>query len=161
MRDDGRVECDLCHRPTAWEMIPRVDHDAVLGSCAACHNNVIAIGKHPGHVPSSNLCEDCHHPSASWYFFHLDTTGNCSRCHNNAIAEGKHGGHIPSSNNCEDCHRTGAWSPVFRVDHGSVLGSCFSCHNGVVAPGKHPGHIASGNDCSSCHTVTGWIPALP
>ena len=79
----------------------------------------------------------------------------------NVVAEGKNGGHIPSTNNCEDCHRTGAWSPVFRVDHGSVLGSCFSCHNGVVATGKHPGHVASSDDCSSCHTVTGWIPALP
>jgi hypothetical protein len=60
-------------------------------------------------------------------------TSNCVSCHNGGVAEGKNPGHIMSTASCEDCHNTRDWTPVVRVDHGSVIGTCFSCHNGVIA----------------------------
>ncbi|MDH3633681.1 MAG: hypothetical protein OES20_03160 [Gammaproteobacteria bacterium] len=153
-------DCDYCHTPTLWTNIIRVDHAAVRGSCASCHNGVTAEGKNPGHVPSSNICDACH-ITLSWKFYHIDTTSNCVSCHNGGFAEGKNPGHIPSTASCEDCHNTRDWIPVIRVDHGSVIGTCFSCHNGVIAEGKDPMHIPSGNDCEACHSVLGWTPATP
>ncbi|MCP4979957.1 MAG: hypothetical protein GY935_05610 [Gammaproteobacteria bacterium] len=153
-------DCDYCHTPTIWTSVPRVDHSVVIGSCASCHNAVIADGKNPGHIPSGNLCEDCH-TTFSWKFNHVNTSSNCIFCHNGGIAEGKHPGHILSTNSCEDCHDTSDWTPVDRVDHGSVLGTCFSCHNGAIAQGKGPSHIPSSNDCALCHSVIGWVPAFP
>lgn len=153
-------DCDFCHTADAWTNVPRVDHSAVVGSCANCHNGVISTGKHAGHVASSNICDDCH-TTFNWRFYHVNVDSNCVLCHNGTIAEGKHPTHILSTASCEDCHRTSDWEPVKRVDHGSVLGTCFSCHNGVIAEGKGPLHVPSSDDCSLCHSVTGWVPAFP
>ena len=154
-------DCDACHRSDLWRNVFRVDHAAVIGSCASCHNNFNAAGKSARHVQSSDLCGDCH-VTFSWAgarYNHDNITGTCVSCHNGATAEGKHPGHIVSAESCENCHSTRAWEPVTRVDHGSVFGTCVSCHNGVTARGKHAQHPASGNDCSSCHTTFGWLPA--
>lgn len=153
-------DCDYCHRPDLWTNVIRVDHSVVIGSCASCHNGVISGGKNPGHVPSSNTCDDCH-TTFNWKFYHISIVSNCVLCHNGSIAETKNAGHILSTSSCEDCHRTSDWTPVTRVDHGSVLGTCFSCHNGVVASGKNATHIPSSDDCSLCHSVSGWTPAFP
>ena len=152
-------DCEYCHTPTLWTSVIRVDHAAVLGNCFNCHNNVVAEGKNPGHVPSSNACDDCHITN-SWKFYHIDTASNCVRCHNGGIAEGKNPGHITSTASCEDCHNTRDWAPVVKVDHGSVIGTCFSCHNGVIAEGKDAGHDPTSNDCELCHSVLGWTPAF-
>ena len=155
-------DCDYCHTPTLWSSVIRVDHAAVNGSCATCHNDVIAEGKNPGHVPSSNICDACH-ITLSWKFYHIEVTSNCVSCHNGGVAEGKNPGHIMSTASCEDCHNTRDWTPVVRVDHGSVIGTCFSCHNGVIARGKGPQHDPppTSNDCELCHSVLGWVPATP
>ena len=153
-------DCDYCHTADDWTNVARVDHSVVVGSCISCHNNIVSTGKHPGHVPSSNTCDDCH-TTYNWKFYHVNVSSNCVFCHNGTTAEGKNPGHITSTNSCEDCHRTSDWSPVTRVDHNSVLGTCFSCHNGVIARGKGPAHVPSSNDCALCHRVTGWTPAFP
>ena len=153
-------DCDYCHTPTLWSNVVRVDHAAVQGSCANCHNGVTSEGKNPGHIPSSNVCDACH-ITLNWRFYHLESTSNCVSCHNGSIAEGKNPGHIASTNSCEDCHKTSGWTPALRVDHGSVIGTCFSCHNGVIAEGKHAQHIPSSNNCELCHSVLGWTPATP
>ncbi|MCP4767245.1 MAG: hypothetical protein GY875_13335 [Gammaproteobacteria bacterium] len=155
-------ECEVCHTPTVWTDVFRVDHVAVIGSCQGCHNNVVAEGKHPGHVVSSNICEDCHN-TFTWVgarYNHAGITGNCIRCHNGGIAEGKDPGHILSAPTCEDCHSTSSWIPAF-VDHTSVIGTCFSCHNGTVAEGKDPDHCPSSNACELCHSTQDWTPASP
>ncbi len=154
-------DCDFCHTPTLWTNIARVDHSAVLGSCGSCHNTVIATGKTPGHVQSSNICDDCHQSTFGWKFFHVEISSNCNHCHNGTVSAGKSPGHILSAVSCEDCHSTSRWAPETRVDHGSVFGTCFSCHNGVIARGKPAQHISSSNDCTLCHSVMGWIPAEP
>lgn len=153
-------DCDYCHRSDAWPIVARVDHAVVVGSCANCHNGVISTGKHPGHVPSGNFCDDCH-TTFNWKFYHVNISSNCVSCHNGSTAEGKNPTHITSTNSCEDCHRTSGWSPVRRVDHNSVLGTCFSCHNGVIARGKGPSHVPSSDDCALCHRVSAWVPAFP
>lgn len=152
-------DCDFCHRSDTWTSVTRVDHSAVIGSCALCHNGVTSAGKHPGHIASSNTCDDCH-TTFNWKFYHVNTDSNCVFCHNGSIAEGKNPTHILSTTICEDCHRTSTWS-VRRVDHNSVIGTCVSCHNGVTATGKNATHIPSSDDCALCHSVMGWIPAFP
>ncbi len=153
-------DCEFCHSSASWTRVVRVDHSAVVGNCVACHNGVTSIGKQPGHIPSSNVCEDCHN-TFNWRFYHQNIDSNCVSCHNGTIATGKNPAHILSTSNCEDCHRTSQWTSVLRVDHRSVIGTCFSCHNGVTATGKQPAHIPSSNDCSLCHSVIGWTPAFP
>ncbi len=152
-------DCDFCHTSDSWTNVARVDHSAVVGSCANCHNGVISTGKHSGHIASTNICDDCH-TTFNWKFYHVNIDSNCVSCHNGAIAEGKNPTHILSTAICEDCHRTSTWR-VKRVNHNSVIGTCFSCHNDVIATGKNPTHIPSSDDCSLCHSVTGWIPAFP
>ena len=155
-------ECEVCHTPTVWTDVFRVDHVAVIGSCQGCHNGVIAEDKNPRHVVSGNTCDDCHN-TITWVgarYNHAGISGNCIRCHNGVIAEGKNPGHILSAPTCEDCHSTRRWEPA-RVDHASVIGTCFSCHNGVIAEGKNPGHIPSSNACELCHNTSGWVPANP
>ncbi|HIF96417.1 MAG TPA: hypothetical protein EYQ54_05210, partial [Myxococcales bacterium] len=136
-------ECGDCHLQVAW--VPsRVDHAAVIGGCADCHNGLGAPGKPPSHPQSSNLCEDCHR-SMTWLgarFDHSNLTGSCFSCHNGVSATGKPMSHIQSSNLCEDCHSPGSWSNA-RFNHAGVSGNCFSCHNGVDATGKSPNHVQS------------------
>jgi len=155
-------ECEACHTPTVWTDVFRVDHIAVIGSCQSCHNGVVAEGKNPGHVVSSDTCDDCHN-TITWVgarYNHAGITGNCIRCHNGTIAEGKNPGHILSLQTCEDCHNTSRWSSA-RVNHAAVIGTCFSCHNGSIAEGKNPDHCPSVNACELCHNTQAWVPASP
>ena len=155
-------DCDSCHRPDSWFTVLRVDHAAVAGSCANCHDGFVASGKNLGHVQSTNSCDDCH-MTLTWtgaVFNHVDIAGNCIACHDGFTASGKHTAHILSAASCGDCHTTFGWQPVTRVDHGAVIGSCFSCHNGVVAGGKHALHELSSDECQLCHSPLGWTPAI-
>jgi hypothetical protein len=154
-------DCEACHTASAWETVIVVDHAAVIGNCQYCHNGVTATGKHPEHLQTGDVCDDCH-STVNWtgaLFDHGSVSGECITCHNGVIAEGKDPGHIQTAVTCGDCHNTFGWLPVLRVDHGAVLGSCFSCHDGVTATGKHPQHIVSSNDCELCHNTLAWIPA--
>ncbi len=152
-------ECGDCHLQVAW--VPsRVDHAAVIGGCADCHNGLGAPGKPPSHPQSSNLCEDCHR-SMTWLgarFDHSNLTGSCFSCHNGVSATGKPMSHIQSSNLCEDCHSPGSWSNA-RFNHAGVSGNCFGCHNGVDATGKSPNHVQSSNTCEDCHSPGSWLNA--
>ena len=155
-------ECEVCHLSTVWTDVFRVDHVAVIGSCQSCHNGVVAGGKNPTHVVSSNTCDDCHN-TITWAgarYNHVGISDNCIRCHNGGIAEGKNPGHILSTPICEDCHNTSRWIPA-SVNHASVIGTCFSCHNGSIAEGKNPAHCPSSNACELCHITQAWIPASP
>ena len=156
-------DCDSCHRPDSWFTVIRVDHAAVAGTCANCHDGLTASGKHPGHVQAGNACDDCH-MTLTWaaaIFNHANVTGNCIACHDGFTATGRHAQHILSAVTCDDCHTTFSWQPVTRVDHGSVVGTCFSCHNGVIASGKHALHSPTSDDCQLCHNTLGWTPATP
>ncbi|MCC7258902.1 MAG: hypothetical protein IT486_11085 [Gammaproteobacteria bacterium] len=60
------AECDACHRESSWSYILAVDHSAVAGTCAGCHDGRTATGKPPRHVPTGADCEACHSTRA-WY----------------------------------------------------------------------------------------------
>ena len=139
-----------------------VDHSQVIGTCASCHNGIIASGKSATHIPTSNTCDACHQPGpVSWVpvaviaVDHNHTLGACVVCHDGTIASGKSATHIPSLDSCENCHLPGPipWAPILAaaVDHTQVVGACFDCHNGTVASGKGVRHITTSNLCDSCH----------
>jgi hypothetical protein len=154
--------CDACHTDVAWNPASRFDHREVQGSCATCHNGVIAVGKPANHIASSNQCDACH-SIFGWNpvvkFDHSLVTGSCSTCHNGTIATGKPGNHIPTSDDCSTCHSTIAWLPANGMHNGNIS-NCVACHNGTIATGKSATHIASSNLCSACHSTATWTPAV-
>ena len=155
------MNCDACHTTRAWNMVPHVDHSAVLGSCSNCHNGRVATGKAANHIPSPNTCETCH-TTNRWTgarFDHNGVTGTCFSCHNGATARGKSANHIASPNTCETCHTTTMWTGA-RFNHSGVTGTCSSCHNGASARGKSANHFVTTVQCDGCHTTTAWVPVL-
>ncbi|MDT8384252.1 MAG: hypothetical protein RRB22_07545, partial [Gammaproteobacteria bacterium] len=72
---------------TAWTPVnPLVDHAQVLGTCASCHDGVIAIGKSGSHINTSDICEACHNSTAWVPVFivdHNQVNGTCASagCH--------------------------------------------------------------------------------
>jgi hypothetical protein len=167
--------CETCHEklPAAWTPVanPAVDHAQVIGTCISCHDGVIASGKGPAHIQSTDQCDACHQPGpVTWApvtsaaVDHTQVVGTCISCHDSAIASGKGPNHIASSDQCDACHATGPtpWLPVASaaVDHTQVIGTCFSCHDGVTASGKSPSHIDTSDVCEACHqpAPTPWMP---
>ncbi len=150
------IDCSECHIAGQFKGTPMV--------CGFCHNNIRAPGKHLQHVPSSNICDDCH-TERTWLgatFDHIGIQDACVTCHNNSIAIGKSASHILSTPICEDCHNTISFDHVARVDHDSVIGVCSSCHNGVIATGMHSTHILMSfipitYECDECHTTNTWF----
>jgi hypothetical protein len=143
---------------TAWSNV-RVEHSAVTGTCASCHNGVTATGKTPSHISSSDTCDDCH-VTTGWTNVRMDhnaVTGSCSSCHNGVTATGKTPSHVQTSAECDACHGVLAWIPA-SVDHATLTGSCASCHNGVTATGKPAGHFVTSLQCDTCHDSTRWLP---
>jgi len=166
--------CDSCHLPgpTPWQPLAAsaVDHSQVIGTCASCHDGIVASGKSASHISSSDQCDACHQPGptpwsplAASAVDHAQVTGTCVSCHNGTIASGKSASHINTTDACDACHQPGPtpWMPVANsaVDHNEVLGVCSSCHNNVTATGKPPTHIVTTQPCDNCHTVTAWVPA--
>jgi len=167
--------CETCHEklPATWVPVANsaVDHGQVIGTCASCHDNVIASGKGPTHINSSDQCDACHAPGpAPWApvaanaVDHAQVSGTCVSCHDGTIASGKSANHINSSDQCDACHAPGPtpWIPVASsaVDHAQVTGSCVSCHDGTIASGKSPSHISTTDVCEACHqpAPTPWAP---
>jgi hypothetical protein len=147
-----RARCESCHVGGMFEGTPR--------QCGTCHSGGgfwQATRKTPNHIPSTELCGDCH-LTTSWAaarFDHSQVTADCIRCHNGSTATGKHANHVPSVNECQFCHDTTAWVPA-RFDHSMVTGTCYSCHNGGFATGKPRDHPPSSNECEICHDTRSW-----
>ena len=153
--------CEDCHTDAYWKPLANMNHDAVIGSCATCHDGSTSTGKTVNHISSANTCEDCHTTTA-WAtvtFDHSNVTGTCSSCHDGATATGKHINHIPSADTCEDCHTTSAWTRV-SFDHTNVTGACSSCHDGIMATGRRRNHIQTSTVCEACHLTTAWLPVI-
>jgi cytochrome c7-like protein len=152
--------CADCHRTTAWLPIARMNHDAILGSCSSCHNNVQSVGKPPQHLLTTLDCGTCHRTLA-WTparFDHADVAAPCMSCHNGTTATGKPPGHLVTTADCGLCHGTNAWLPS-SFDHSTVTpGTCSSCHNGVTSTGKSAGHFVTTLECDHCHSRTVWSP---
>jgi len=164
--------CEACHTVNAWS--PTInsgggtfDHSQVVGSCVDCHNNVIATGKSPSHIATTDVCEACHLATAgrSWPPFLVDhdhVLGACSSCHQLPT------GHIPVTQECNACHQVAPkpWTDVTAFDHAAVQGqSCIQsgCHDGTSYTGKPADalHANVTNECGACHSAGGaFNPAL-
>ena len=176
--------CEDCHNTNNWvSSVLQVDHAAVLGSCASCHNGTTGDRASPAdHIPSGTTCDDCHTTTA-WTpacSITAPSPATAASCHNGTTAHRQ--AHAPTSRPPMPCARTVTapppGSPVLRVDHAAVLGTCFSCHNGTTATGKTAGphperqppamtatppmpgqpavfdHSTVTGNCSSCHNGT-------
>ena len=166
--------CESCHGTATWRPATRVDHTQVTGTCVACHSGGVTIstgtvtGKSATHLPTTNLCANCH-TTTTWIpasaFDHTQAAvTTCYSCHSGSVAissgyvTGKNATHIATSNTCENCHTTNAWKPA-TFDHvGVAAGTCSTCHNGVQASGKPTAHIVTTAECDTCHTTLAWRP---
>jgi len=133
-----------------------------------------ALGKSAKHIPSSNVCSDCHTSLTTWKGAKFDHNNPgavgvaCQICHDGTTATGKANTHILTLNTCASCHVNTSWLvPAKSVDHTAVIGTCMSCHdNGhnttSFAPitGKTTTHFSSSDLCASCHTTVSWKPAV-
>jgi len=151
------ADCQDCHAGAIFQGTPRD-----CGSCHSLGGRLQATAKSPGHVLSTDFCDDCH-TSATWFplaeMNHDAIFGSCSTCHNNVQAEGMPPGHVVTQLECEYCHQTFAWLPA-RFDHALVMpGTCTSCHNGTTAMGLPTGHIQTSAQCDTCHSTNFWSPA--
>ena len=167
--------CDACHQPfpATWRPLPAsaVNHTQTIGSCASCHDNVIAPGKPATHIATNDLCDACHQPGptpwvpiAASAVDHGAVIGTCISCHDNLTASGKPPAHINTTDICDACHQPGpaTWGPVLAsaVDHLQVVGTCISCHDNNIAPGQSSSHIPTTDVCDACHLPgpTPWTP---
>ena len=156
--------CEDCHLGFSTFKGANV-HRGVTDNCNRCHNGSVIGAKTkaqavPSHIPSSNVCEDCHTGFTTFTGAnpHKNVTGNCFSCHNGTISTATSKAqavptHIPSSNICEDCHKSFTTFAGANI-HNGVVDNCFSCHNGAIAIGKAqavPPHIPSSNVCEDCH----------
>jgi len=154
--------CDACHTLVAWKPASHFDHQEVQGSCATCHDGVIAQGKSPTHIASTMECAACH-SVFGWKpvitVDHTQVNGSCTNCHDGKTATGKPGNHIPTTDSCDNCHSTFAWKPA-NVKHVGNISNCAGCHNGTIATGKTPTHMTTSDACGACHSVVVWKPQI-
>ena len=160
--------CSACHitiEPFKWKPFVAVDHNEVLGSCSACHDGSMFIGKPADHVNSSEMCNDCHAPDTDpltpeWMIsvaVDHSQIGTCVDCHNETLSRGKDVTHFKTTDNCAVCHTVFQFKPILKVDHNDVIGDCVSCHDGISAKGKGGTHVTSKDICEDCHVVSGWL----
>lgn len=167
-------ECQFCHIANNiddWQSLTydtgTFDHTNIENQCLDCHNFILAAGKAPTHIDSSNNCEQCHSTRVGGWnllepgqtYLHEGIVTGCLSCHDGSISGGKSENHIVSSDNCENCHTPNLpWSNISAFDHGNIVDNCDSCHNGNIAQGKGVFHIPSTNNCESCHSPdNGWF----
>jgi hypothetical protein len=139
-----------------------MSHMGVTANCFSCHNSVLASGKGSAHIPSNNLCQNCHITTA-WVparFDHQGVSAACVTCHNGVAAAGKSLRHIATSQDCGACHGTITWSAA-TFSHLNLTATCSSCHNGVTAIGKQPNHMITTQDCAVCHNAHTWTVLVP
>ena len=60
------LDCSSCHIGGMFKGTPL--------ECYLCHNNSRAPGKHPEHMNSSNICDDCH-TTDTWLGARFDHSG--------------------------------------------------------------------------------------
>ena len=149
---------DFRRRGHRKSFMAAVDHNQVLGTCSSCHDGVIASGRSPQHIATTDNCAACHQPGPTPWIpvsarnvDHNEVIGTCVSCHDNSIAPGMPPDHPTTTNNCDACHNPApsSWSN-WTVEHTEVTG-CQSCHDGGVAQGLPRGHCPISQDCNYCH----------
>jgi len=163
--------CQTCHTPQGFNIIPIVDHQEVFGNCSECHNGVIAIGKSDFHPATAVECDECHNTTsflelaADGSFDHSNITRACVGCHNGNVATGMTptaadtppGTHPDTNSECGYCHTTISFLNAYPDHTGpDVVGAgitCDSCHGAGTAQGQSNGHPVTNVDCATCHSV--------
>ncbi|HUO81195.1 MAG TPA: hypothetical protein VMU00_13720 [Steroidobacteraceae bacterium] len=149
--------CAECHTPFSWTPVAKFNHLNVLGTCSSCHNNVQAIGKPSGHVPTTAECNQCHLVTQPWSTLNYPAN------------------HIPTSptSQCTNCHAGSDFSVVPSLTNihlyaPSTSGNCAQCHGAAAASfaipaigfaivGMPAAHVPVGSNaaCESCHVGAG------
>ena len=127
----------------------------------SCHNGVKAVGKQGSHMPTTNLCEDCHTTgigtaTPSWVpslFDHTQmTVTTCQTCHSGSVkistgfVSGQPSNHvppIPSTIDCGVCHGNNPAAETWTVLAASIavlhtglnVANCTLCHGGETFAG--------------------------
>jgi len=180
-------ECSVCHNTTKFAGAKYDHKDSsgadIIANCVQCHDGNGAPGKKTGHVPSENVCENCHTTAGFLPAFNYDhnntyvaNSSACVDCHNGVAATGRptpaqDPNHPQDNTDCGGCHvpdSANGWLDVVGYDHTGVSKNCnqSGCH---VAGGKGKIYTASDNhvpeslgDCGFCHantTVNGKLQA--
>lgn len=164
--------CELCHVNTVTFTGAKYNHGkAYPGSCANCHNSVMATGKPASHssgIKTVESCDKCHRTYAwlpTMYDHARVAPGSCSTCHNvNPYPTGKPSNHASAGRAtyaCDSCHNYLAWSPAAYKHVGALI--CASCHNyttGINFTPTKPDHIPTITGCEACHkSYTTWTGA--
>ncbi len=136
------------------------NHVGVTSGCAACHDNVHAMGVTATHVPIGTPvtpCESCHSPTnyTTWnpgVINHPAVSAlTCASCHETANFQGMH----PSTDTTAGDSR-----PSAKLDRlHPATGDCSQCHNTTsfldpTVP-RPSNHIPTRALCSQCHTTAG------
>ena len=129
--------CDACHTVNFWIPAIAVDHDQVIDLRAQLGQRVIqflgaidfhikvggekpagviATGKTPNHISTTNSCEACHFSTGDAWLpvlqvNHAHVIGACSSCHD--LPQG----HIPIQQECNACHGVPPveWTDVSQI----------------------------------------------
>ena len=164
--------CDRCHTAVVWAPV-RFNHSQVApGSCATCHNTVMASGKPNDHIQTRESCDKCHNTSiwtGAGFAHDASTVGNCTNCHGGAgPGIGQGAGHIRltgTAKQCDACHRSVSTFSSRVMDHGGLDGQCSTCHNGAFTSqnaqtfsSSHPVGTTNLAECDSCHkSFSTWL----
>ena len=157
------VECEQCHRPTAWTAV-NFSHQARTGlalnaahrtlacdachtsgtfkgrrpECITCHDAQFRGAKNPDHVAAGfpTTCDICHAPSAA-------TFAGARFTHATFQLVGPH-----ATQPCSACHRGGVYRGTPR--------ECSGCHLTDYQRTQNPNHAAAGfpTACDACHRPT-------
>lgn len=162
-------ECSTCHQVQALRVSEPV-HNAELGECKRCHNEVAftpARRDHPrfslSGAHAAARCSDCH--SGGRY---TGTPRDCVGCHQADFDRTTRPNHARAAftPRCESCHVAVTWSGA-RYQHKSFIArglhrtaSCDRCHPGDGFDGAFNGRIAA-FDCAGCHTAGGPVSRRP
>jgi len=124
-------------------------------------SNVLATGKFPCHISTTDPCDKCH-ITGTWrparLVDHAETIGNCADCHIDTLATGQHTTHILTTPIFDAYHITTSWVAT-GVDDNEVCGHCESCH--APAPLNHQS-VGINNECLRCYSKTTWFnPTQP
>ena len=156
--------CEACHTPLGFTIIPFVDHQEVFGNCSECHNGVLAVGKSEFHVPTSLECDDCHNTTsffalaADGSFDHTGISSGCAGCHNGTAAIGMTDTvtHQNSTGECELCHNTTDFADAYPDHTGpEVVGPGLNLRflSRCYGDGSIERPSVTSVDCGICHNI--------
>jgi len=159
--EDFDYDCELCHEPVDWNVIPeqiKFDHNSKFEltgqhkslDCRSCHISLVF-----SKVKSD--CISCHTD------LHQGTVGkDCSKCHtskswmvediNGLHQQGRFpllGNHLTAE--CAQCHTRYVDLYFEPLDV-----ECIACHSNDYYSTQNPNHVSAGfsTDCQNCHSIT-------